>query len=169
MFSAPENDWKLVQRRRPNPAAPSQLQLHDQERQRALARRSAAKLVAKRSTKLQARQLQEGHLTQRQLKNLHRRSASAANTKARRMKLLDNVRAVVIKEVQLRDPVTQSLRVCCTANALLLAAPAPAPAPVALPSTAHCPASGDHPPTSTRPPTTRTAIRAARRSSAKGL
>jgi len=41
------------------------------------------------------------------------------------------------------------------------AAPAPAPAPVALPSTAHCPASGDHPPTSTRPPPTRTAIRAA--------
>ena len=48
-----------------------------------------------------------------------------------------------------------SLRVCCTA------APAPALAPVALPSTAHCPASGDHPPTSTRPPPTRTAIRAA--------
>ena len=55
----------------------------------------------------------------------------------------------------MRDPVTQSLRVRCTA------APAPAPAPVALPSTAHCPASGDHPPTSTRPPRTRTAIRAA--------
>ena len=49
------------------------------------------------------------------------------------MKLQDNVRAVVVKEVQLRDPVTQSLRVRCTA------APAPAPAPVALPSTAHCP------------------------------
>jgi len=61
-FSAPENDWKLVQRRRPNPAAPSQLQLHDQERQRALARRSAAKLVAKRSAKLKARQLQEDNL-----------------------------------------------------------------------------------------------------------
>ena len=83
------------------------------------------------------------------------RSASAANTKARRMKLQDNVRAVVVKEVQLRDPVTRSLRVRCTA------APAPAPAPVALPSTAHCPASGDHPPTATRPPPTRTAIRAA--------
>jgi len=100
------------------------------------------------------------HLAQRQLKNLHRRSASAANTKARRMKLQDNVRAVVVKEVQLRDPV---LTGACTA------APAPAPAPVALPSTAHCPASGDHPPTSTRPPPTRTAIRAARRSSANGL
>ena len=73
----------------------------------------------------------------------------------RRMKLQDNVCAVVVKEVQLRDPVTRSLRVRCTA------APAPAPAPVALPSTAHCPASGDHPPTSTRPPLTRTAIRAA--------
>ena len=71
------------------------------------------------------------------------------------MKLQDNVRAVVVKEVQLRDPVTRSLRVRCTA------APAPAPAPVALPSTAHRPASGDHPPTSTRPPPTRTAIRAA--------
>jgi len=70
-------------------------------------------------------------------------------------KLQDNVRAVVVKEVQLRDPVNRSLRVRCTA------APAPAPAPVALPSTAHCPASGDHPPTSTRPPLTRTAIRAA--------
>ena len=73
----------------------------------------------------------------------------------RRMKLQDHVRAVVVKEVQLRNPVTQSLRVRCTA------APAPAPAPVALPSTAHCPASGDHPPTSTRPQPTRTAIRAA--------
>ena len=71
------------------------------------------------------------------------------------MKLQDNVRAVVVKEVQLRDPVTRSKRVRCTA------APAPAPAPVALPSTAHCPASGDHPPTLTRPPPTRTAIRAA--------
>jgi len=73
------------------------------------------------------------------------------------MKLQDNVRAVVIKEVQLRDPITRSKRVRCTA------APAPAPAPVALPSTAHChcPASGDHPPTSTRPPPTTTAIRAA--------
>jgi len=71
------------------------------------------------------------------------------------MKLQDNVRAVVVKEVQLRDPVTRSKRVRCTA------APAPAPAPVALPSTAYCPASGDHPPTSTRPPPTRTAIRAA--------
>jgi len=79
------------------------------------------------------------------------------------MKLQDDVRAVVVKEVQLRDPVTRSKRVRCTA------APAPAPAPVALPSTAHCPASGDHPPTSTRPPPTRTAIRAARRSSANGL
>jgi len=71
------------------------------------------------------------------------------------MKLQDNVRAVVVKEVQLRDPVTRSLRVRCTA------APAPAPAPVALPSTAHCPASGDHPPSSTRPQPTRTTIRAA--------
>ena len=40
-------------------AAPSQLQLDDQERQRALARRSAARLVAKGSAKLKARQLQE--------------------------------------------------------------------------------------------------------------
>ena len=73
----------------------------------------------------------------------------------RSLKLQDNVRAVVVKKVQLRDPVTRSLRVRCTA------APAPAPAPVALPSTAHSPVSGDHPPTSTRPPPTRTAIRAA--------
>jgi len=79
-------------------------------------------------------------------------------------KLQDNVRAVVVKrqEVQLRDPVTRSLRVRCTA------APAPGPAPVGLPSTAHCPASGDHPPTSTRPPPTRTAIRAAAARRARG-
>ena len=62
MSSAPENDWTLVQRRHQNPAAPSQLQLHDQERQRALAKRSAAKLVTKRSATLKARQLQEDNL-----------------------------------------------------------------------------------------------------------
>ena len=62
MFSAAENDWTLVQRHRQKPAAPSQLQLHDQERQRALAKRSAAKLVAKRSAKLKASQLQEDNL-----------------------------------------------------------------------------------------------------------
>jgi len=64
MFSRPEesNIWKLVKRRRPNATAPSQLQLDDQERQRALARRSASKLVAKRSAKLKARQLQEDEL-----------------------------------------------------------------------------------------------------------
>jgi len=40
-------------------------------------------------------------------------SASAANTNARRMKLQDNVRAVVVKEVQLRDPVlTGALHRC---------------------------------------------------------
>jgi len=58
---------------------------------------------------------------------------------------------------------TRSLRVRCTA------ALAPAPAPVALTFNCPLPASGDHPPTSTRPPPTRTAIRAARRSSANGL
>ena len=51
-----------MKRRRPIAAAPTQLQLDDQERQRALARRSAAKLVAKRSAKLKARQLQEDEL-----------------------------------------------------------------------------------------------------------
>jgi len=56
------NDWKLVKRRRPSAAAPTQLQLDDQERQRALARRSAAKLVAKRSAKLKARELHEDEL-----------------------------------------------------------------------------------------------------------
>jgi len=61
MISRPEesNDWTLVQRCGRNAAAPSQLQLDDQERQRALARCSAARLVAKRSAKLKARQLQE--------------------------------------------------------------------------------------------------------------
>ena len=33
------------------------------------------------------------------------RSANAANAKTRRMKPQDNVRAVVVMEVQLRDPV----------------------------------------------------------------
>jgi len=56
------SDWTLVEQRRRKPAAPSQLQLHDQERQRALARRSAAKLVAKRSAKLKASRLQEDNL-----------------------------------------------------------------------------------------------------------
>ena len=64
MFSRPEesNGWTLVKRRRENAAAPSQLQLDDQERQRALVRRSAAKLDAKRSAKLKTRQLQEDEL-----------------------------------------------------------------------------------------------------------
>ena len=67
------------------------------------------------------------------------------------MTLQDNARAVVVQEVQRRDPVLTGALYCCSRT----------PAPVALPSTAHCPASGDHPPTSTRPPPTRTAIRAA--------
>ena len=54
------------------------------------------------------------HLAQHQLKNLHRRSASAANTRARRMELQDNVRAVVVKEVQLRDPVLTGALHCCS-------------------------------------------------------
>jgi len=63
MFRPEEsNNWTLVKRRRENAAAPSQLQLDDQERQRALARRSAAKLDAKRSAKLKTRQLQEDEL-----------------------------------------------------------------------------------------------------------
>ena len=63
MFRPEEsNNWTLVKRRRENAAAPSQLQLDDQERQRALARRSAAKLDAKRSAKLKARQLLEDEL-----------------------------------------------------------------------------------------------------------
>ena len=63
------------------------------------------------------------------------------------------MRAVIVKEVQRRNPVLTGALHCCSRT--------PAPAPVALPLTAHCPASGDHPPTSTRPPPTRTAIRAA--------
>ena len=61
-MSEESNGWTLVKRRRENAAAPLQLQLDDQERQRAFARRSAAKLVAKRSAKLDARQLQEDEL-----------------------------------------------------------------------------------------------------------
>ena len=57
------DDWKLVKRRRDDAAAPSQLQLDDQERQRALARRRAAdRLDARRSAKLKARQHQEDEL-----------------------------------------------------------------------------------------------------------
>jgi len=53
----------VERRRRQKPAAPSQLQLHVvQERQALVARRSAAKLVAKRSATLKARQLQEDNL-----------------------------------------------------------------------------------------------------------
>jgi len=55
--------WKLVKRHRDHVAAPSQLQLGDQERQSALARRRAAdKLDARRSAKLKARQRQEDEL-----------------------------------------------------------------------------------------------------------
>jgi len=61
-MSEESNGWTLVKRRRENAAAPSQLQLDGQERQRALARRSAAKLDAKRSAKLKTRQLQEDEL-----------------------------------------------------------------------------------------------------------
>jgi len=61
-LSEESNGWTLVKRRRENAAAPSQLQLDAQERQRALARRSAAKLDAKRSAKLKTRQLQEDEL-----------------------------------------------------------------------------------------------------------
>ena len=42
MFSLEVDGWKLVKRRRGDAAAPSQLQLDDQERQRALATRRAA-------------------------------------------------------------------------------------------------------------------------------
>jgi len=67
---------------------------------------------------------------QRQLKNLQRRSANAANVKAKRkrMKPQDNVHAVFVKEVQLRDPVlTGALHRWRCSHAS-----APAPAPVAL-------------------------------------
>ena len=62
-MSLETSDWIPVERRRRKPAAPSQLQLHVvQERQALVARRSAAKLVAKRSATLKARQLQEDNL-----------------------------------------------------------------------------------------------------------
>ena len=62
-MSLETSDWTLVERRSRKPAAPSQLQLHVvQERQALVARRSAAKLVAKRSDKLKARQLQEDNV-----------------------------------------------------------------------------------------------------------
>ena len=69
------------------------------------------------------------------------------------MKLQDNVRAVVVKEVQLRDPVLTGALHCCSRASPSTSSP-----------TFNCPllpTSGDHPPTSTRPPPTRTAIRAA--------
>ena len=72
------------------------------------------------------------------------------------MKLQDNVRAVVVTEVQLRDPVLTGALHCRSC-----ASPSTSSPTVPATATAHCPASGDHPPTSTRPPPTRTAIRAA--------
>jgi len=88
-----------------------------------------------------------------QAQELALRSASAADTKARRMKLQDNVHAVVVKEVQLRDPVLTGALHCCSRASPITSSPTF--------NCPHCPASGDHPPTSTRPPPTRTAIRAA--------
>ena len=71
------------------------------------------------------------------------------------MKLQDNVRAVIVKEVQLRNPVLTGALHCCSCASPSTSSPTfNCPLP-------HCPASGDHPPTSTRPPPTRTAIRAA--------
>ena len=107
----------------------------------------------------------------------------------------DNVRAVVVKEVQLRDPVTRSKRVRCTAHCCSRASPStssptfncplprlrrpPAVLNAATTTDKDCDPSGSRsssnglwgqgPPTSTRPAPTRTAIRAARRSSANGL
>ena len=54
------------------------------------------------------------HLEQRQLKNFQRRSANAANAKARHIKPQDNVRAVVVKKVQLRNPVLTGALHCCS-------------------------------------------------------
>jgi len=105
------------------------------------------------------------------------------------MKLQDNVRAVVVKEVQLRDPVLTGALHCCSRASPSTSSPTfncplprlrrpPADLNAATtdkdcdPSGSRSSANGlwgQGPPTSTRPPTTRTAIRAARRSSANGL
>ena len=61
-MSLETSDWTLVEWRGRKPAAPSQLHHVVQERQALVARRSTAKLVAKRSAKLKARQLQEDNV-----------------------------------------------------------------------------------------------------------
>ena len=109
------------------------------------------------------------------------------------MKLQDNVRAVVVKEVQLRDPVSHPVQTgalhCCSRASPSTSSPTfncplprlrrpPADLNAATtdkdcnPSGSRSSANGvwgQGPPTSTRPAPTRTAIRAARRSSANGL
>jgi len=115
------------------------------------------------------------------------RSASAANTKARRMKLHDNVRAVIVKEVQLRDLVLTGALHCCSRASPSTSSPTfncplprlrrPPADPNAATTDKDCDPSGSRssanglwgqagPPTSTRPPPTqglRSERRAARR------
>jgi len=148
-----------VERRcRQKPAAPSQLQLHVvQERQALVARRSAAKLVAKRSATLKARQLQEDNLRadkedelrlelelrvgvglelQRAELEQQVQTEEARRQLSNLQQKADQGRACARSSSRRASCATRSLRVRCTA------APVPAPAPVGLPSTAHCPASG---------------------------
>ena len=105
------------------------------------------------------------------------------------MKLQDNVRAVVVKEVQLRDPVLTGALHCCSRASPSTSSPTfncPLPCLRRPPADLNaattdkdCDPSGSRwsanglrgqgPPTSTWPAPTKTAIQAARRSSANGL
>jgi len=112
MVSGPEsNNWTVVQRRSQKPAAHSQLQLRVvQERQALVARRSAAKLFAKRSANLKARQLQEDNL--RADKEDELRLELEVRVGLERMKPQDNVHVVVVKEVQ--RPILAGASRCCS-------------------------------------------------------
>ena len=133
---------------------PSQLQLDDQERQRALARRSAAKLVAKRSAKLKARQLQEDDELRADKEDELRLGLELQRAELEQQVQRGEARRRLDDGQQKADQGRMQRRITANANATRIrrslrvrraAAPAPVPAPSALPETAPRPATGDHP------------------------
>ena len=95
----------------PEAGSPLAVQLRVvQERQALVARRSAAKLFAKRSANLKARQLQEDNL--RADKEDELRLELEVRVGLERMKPQDNVHVVVVKEVQ--RPILAGASRCCS-------------------------------------------------------
>jgi len=114
MFSLEVDGWKLVKRRRGDAAAPSQLQLDDQERQRALAtRRAADKLDARRSAKLKARQRREDELRADKEDELRRLELQRAE---REQRVQRNEAGRLLNDVQQKAGQGRAQR-CITANA----------------------------------------------------